>query len=52
MTKATHEGIGRAAHRRHHRACGHEWHLVADDVDEFGRVRKFECHKCGDVHFT
>ncbi|MDP9820641.1 hypothetical protein [Nocardioides massiliensis] len=41
-----------ARHRRHHRACRHEWQLISDEVDEFGGVRLFECHKCGHVHFT
>lgn len=52
MTARTHEGTDRAAGSRRPRACRHEWHLVCDDVDEFGRVRMFECHACGSVHFT
>jgi hypothetical protein len=33
-------------------ACRHEWHLISDDVDEFGPIKMFECDKCGHVHFT
>lgn len=31
---------------------GHEWRLVADDVDEFGPVRMFACTGCDQVRYA
>lgn len=52
MTTEIHDATGLVADRRNHRACRHEWRLISDEADEFGRVRMFECHKCGHVHFS
>lgn len=52
MTVDNHEATALDADHRGRRVCRHEWHLVSDDVDEFGRVRMLECHKCSNVHFT
>ena len=43
---------GLAPRRHDHRPCQHDWQLRSDDVDEFGPVRMFECHKCGRAHFS
>lgn len=46
------DGTGVASARHDHRTCRHEWRFVSDEVDDFGRIRMYECRTCGDVHFT